>query len=80
MSYQIFKFYGFQTLLTEKERKELLGLNPHENEKLDEKIEKLYSKYHKEFENIKRQILDIIEYCLLNEKRRIYKMVRKRIM
>lgn len=68
MSYQILKFYGFQTLLTEKERKELLGLNPHENEKLDEKIEKLYSKYHKEFENIKRQILDIIEYCLFNEK------------
>ena len=68
ISYQIFRFYGFQTLLTESERKELLGLNPHENEKLDEKIDKLYSKYQIEFESLKKQIIDIIEYCLFNEK------------
>lgn len=68
ISYQIFRFYGFQTLLTENERKELLGLNPHENEKLDEKIDKLYSKYKKEFQSLKEQIIDIIEYCLFNEK------------
>lgn len=68
MSYFIFRFYGFQTLLTEKERKELLALNPNENKKLDNKMNKLYSKYQKEFESYKKQIIDIIEYCLFNDK------------
>lgn len=68
MSYFIFRFYGFQTLLTEKEKKKILALNPNEKEELDNKMEKLYSKYQKEFENYKRQIIDILEYCLFNDK------------
>ncbi len=71
MSYFIFRFYGFQTLLTEKERKELLALNPNENKELNNKIDKLYSKYQKEFESYKRQIIDILEYCLFNEKKEL---------
>ena len=39
MSYFIFRFYGFQTLLTEKERKEILAMNPNEMEELDNKME-----------------------------------------
>ena len=31
-------------------------------------MDKLYSKYQKEFEGFKRQIIDIIEYCIFNEK------------
>ena len=53
MSYFIFRFYGFQTLLTEKERKEILAMNPNEMEELDNKMEKLYSKYQKEFKSYK---------------------------
>lgn len=68
ISYFILRFYGFQTLLTEKERKELLALNPNENKELNNKIDKLYSKYQKEFESYKRQLIDILEYCLFNEK------------
>lgn len=71
MSYFIFRFYGFQTLLTEKERNELLALNPNENKELNNKIDKLYSKYQKEFESYKRQIIDILEYCLFNEKKEL---------
>lgn len=71
MSYFIFRFYGFQTLLTEKERKELLALNPNENQELNNKMDKLYSKYQKEFESLKRQIIDILEYCLFNEKKEL---------
>ena len=68
VSYEIFRFYGFKTLLTENEQNELLALDPNENKKLSEKIDKLYSKYKKEFECFKRQIIDIIEYCIFNEK------------
>lgn len=68
MSYFIFRFYGFQTLLTEKERKEILAMNPNEMEELDNKMEKLYSKYQKEFKSYKRQIINILEYCLFNDK------------
>lgn len=71
MSYLIFRFYGFQTLLTEKERKEILTLNPSEMEELDDKMEGLYSKYQEEFESFKSQIIDILEYCLFNEKREL---------
>ncbi|MBQ9657581.1 MAG: hypothetical protein IJV31_02295 [Clostridia bacterium] len=71
MSYFIFRFYGFQTLLTEKERKEILALNPNEMVELDNKMEELYSKYQKEFENFKIQIIDILEYCLFNEKKEL---------
>lgn len=71
MSYLIFRFYGFQTLLTEKERKEILSLNPNEMEELDNKTERLYSKYQKEFKSFKSQIIDILEYCLFNEKREL---------
>lgn len=71
MSYFIFRFYGFQTLLTEKERKEILALNPSEIGKLDNKMEKLYSKYQEEFKSFKSQIIDILEYCLFNEKREL---------
>ncbi len=71
MSYFIFRFYGFQILLTEKERKEILALNPNENKELNNKIDKLYSKYQKEFESYKRQIIDILEYCLFNEKKEL---------
>ena len=71
MSYFIFRFYGFQTLLTEKERKEILALNPNENKELNNKIDKLYNKYQKEFESYKRQIINILEYCLFNEKKEL---------
>lgn len=71
MSYFIFRFYGFQTLLTEKERKKILSLNPNKIEKLDNKMEKLYSMYQEEFESFKSQIIDILEYCLFNEKREL---------
>ncbi len=71
MSYFIFRFYGFQTLLTENERQEILSINPNELKKLDNKMEKLYSKYQKEFEGFKSQIIDILEYCLFNEKKEL---------
>ena len=71
MSYFIFRFYGFQTLLTEKERKEILALNPNEMEELDNKMEALYSKYQKEFKSFKNQIIDIFEDCLFNEKKEL---------
>ena len=67
MTYLIFRFYGFKTLLTDKERKEILALNTNDFKKLDNKIENLYSNYKKEFESYKRQIIDIIEYCLFNK-------------
>ena len=67
IAYLIFRFYGFQTLLTDKERKEILALNTDDFKKLDNKIENLYSNYKKEFESYKRQIIDIIEYCLFNK-------------
>lgn len=67
MTYLIFRFYGFQTLLTDKERKEILAINTHDLKELDNKIENLYSNYKKEFESYKRQIIDIIEYCLFNK-------------
>ena len=67
MAYLIFRFYGFQTLLTDKERKEILAINTHDLKELDNKIENLYSNYKKEFESYKRQIIDIIEYCLFNK-------------
>lgn len=66
-SYFIFRFYGFHTLLTENERKEILDLDPNEIQELDTKMEKFYNKYQKEFENFKMQIIDILEYCLFNE-------------
>ena len=71
MSYFIFRFYGFQTLLTEKEKKEILALNPNEMEELDNKMEALYSKYQKEFKSFKNQIIDIFEDCLFNEKKEL---------
>ena len=71
MSYFIFRFYRFQTLLTEKERKEILALNPNEMEELDNKMEALYSKYQKEFKSFKNQIIDIFEDCLFNEKKEL---------
>lgn len=71
MSYFIFRFYGFQTLLTENERQEILSINPNEMKKLDNKMEKLYSKYQKEFEGFKSQIIDILEYCLFKEKKEL---------
>ncbi len=71
MSYFIFRFYGFQTLLTENEKQEILALNPNEMEELDNKMEELYSKYQKEFKSFKNQIIDILEYCLFNEKREL---------
>ena len=67
-SFFIFKFYGFQTLLTEKERQDILKINPSEIEELKNTMERLYNKYKKEFENYKKQIIEILDYCLFNEK------------
>jgi len=67
----IFKFYGFETLLTENERQKILKINPNEIENLNNTMEKLYNKYKKNFEDYKNQIIDIIEYCLFNEKEEI---------
>lgn len=41
MAYFVFKFYGFHTLLTDEERKEIFNLNPHENKKLEDIFVKL---------------------------------------
>ena len=71
ISYLIFRFYGFQTLITETEKKEILALNPNENKELDNKMKELYSNYQKEFEDFKSQIINILEYCLFNEKREL---------
>lgn len=71
ISYLIFRFYGFQTLITETEKKEILALNPNENKELDNKMKELYSNYQKEFEEFKSQIINILEYCLFNEKREL---------
>ncbi len=71
MSYFIFRFYGFQTLITETERKEILALNPNENKELDNKMNKLYNNYQKEFKSFKSQIINILEYCLFNEKKEL---------
>lgn len=68
ISYFIFKFYGFQTLLTEKERQEIFTINPNERENLENTMEKFYNKYKKNFEDYKKQIIEILEYCLFNEK------------
>lgn len=68
MANLIFYYYGLRILLTEEERNEILHLNSRENKETSNKKDKLYSKYQKEFEGYKRQIIDIIEYCLFNEK------------
>ena len=65
---RIFQYYGFRILLTEEERTELLHSNSHKNKEVQNVENKLYSKYQKEFESYKKQIIDIIEYCLFNEK------------
>ena len=67
VSFSIFRFYGFNTLLTDNERKELLALDSHDNKELANNLEKLYNKYKKDFESYKRQIIDILEYCIFNE-------------
>ena len=40
-------------------------------EELDNKMERLYSKYQKEFKSFKSQIIDILEYCLFNDKKEL---------
>lgn len=67
-SRMIFRFYGFQTLLTQEEREELLELDLNEFDEFDKIMDELYSKYKEEFEEYKRQIIDIIEYCIFDEK------------
>lgn len=67
-SRMIFRFYGFQTLLTQEEREKLLELDLNEVDEFDKIMDKLYSKYKEKFEEYKRQIIDIIEYCIFDEK------------
>lgn len=64
----IFQYYGFHTLLTDKEREEILKLNPHKREPFEDIWFNLYSKYEKDLQSYKSQLIDIIEYCLFNEK------------
>ena len=66
-SNMIFRYYGFHTLLTENERNDLLSLDLTTDQELNLKMEQLYEKYKAELENYKKQIIDIIEYCIFNE-------------
>ena len=66
-AYFIFQFYGFQTLLTEQERNEILVLNPNDIQELNIKLEKLYNKYSKDLESLKKQLIDIVEYCIFDD-------------
>ena len=66
-SNMIFRYYGFHTLLTENERHDLLSLDLTTDQELNLKMEQLYEKYKAELENYKKQLIDIIEYCIFNE-------------
>ena len=66
-SYMIFRFYGFHTLLTEHERYDLLSSDLTSDQELNLKMDKLYKKYKRELENYKKQIIDILEYCIFNK-------------
>ena len=66
-SNMIFRFYGFKTLLTEKERADLLRTEINNSKALYAKMDQLYLKYKEQFESFRKQIIDIIEYCIFNE-------------
>ena len=66
-SYMIFRFYGFQTLLSKEERNNLLATDINNSDNMKIKMEQLYVKYMGEFQDYKKQIIDIIEFCLFNE-------------
>ena len=66
-SYMIFRFYGFQTLLSKEERNNLLATDINNSDNMKIKMEQLYVKYMGEFKDYKKQIIDIIEFCLFNE-------------
>ena len=66
-SYMIFRFYGFQTLLSKEERNNLLATDINNSDNMKRKMEQLYVKYMGEFIDYKKQIIDIIEFCLFNE-------------
>ena len=66
-SYMIFRFYGFQTLLTKEEINNLLTTKINDSDSIKRKMEQLYIKYMDEFVDYKKQIIDIIEFCLFNE-------------
>lgn len=67
----IFQYYGFHTLLTDKEREEILKTDPYKRDEFDDIWPKLYSKYEKDLKSYKSQLIDIIEYCLFNEKEKL---------
>ena len=71
-SHYIFKYYGFEILLTENERKEIenvyISSKEDLEEVLDKKLDEIYGRYKEELEYYKLQIVDIIQYCLFNEK------------
>ena len=66
-SYMIFRFYGFQTLLSKEERNNLLATDINNSDNMKRKMEQLYVKYMGEFKDYKKQIIDIIEFCLFDE-------------
>ena len=66
-SYMIFRFYGFQTLLSKEERNNLLATDINNSDSMKRKMEQLYVKYMGKFKDYKKQIIDIIEFCLFNE-------------
>lgn len=66
-SNMIFRYYGFHTLLAENERYDLLSSDLTTDQELNLKMEQLYEKYKVELESYKKQIIDIIEYCIFNE-------------
>ncbi|MCI8620336.1 MAG: hypothetical protein HFJ50_00350 [Clostridia bacterium] len=66
-SNMIFRYYGFHTLLTENERHDLLDSDLTDTEELNLKMDQLYNKYKAELESYKKQIINIIEYCIFNE-------------
>ena len=66
-SNMIFRYYGFHTFLTEDERHNLLNTDLTDMQELNLKIDQLYNKYKTELESYKKQIIDIIEYCIFNK-------------
>ena len=54
-SYMIFRFYGFQTLLSKEERNNLLATDINNSDNMKRKMEQLYVKYMGEFKDYKKQ-------------------------
>ena len=68
--YAIIREDGFQTLLTNNERQELLPYY-NDNEILDKKTSEIYTKYERKLKTYRKQIINILEYCIFNEDKKL---------